>query len=255
MDAKIALDVIVQMLTHSTKSAGAVSYSATASGDGSFQGTVTLAWLGGITFEGELCWTRADAEKAAAAAALAQFAHVGQIASRYLAREEGAEVSESNGAKRKRNSAGATGTEVSEQQGVKRQRMPVQPVGEITSGPISAGKLMQGKALGKGGPVPRPSLAQQKGAVTRPALQWQQQVSKPWAPLQQQLVGWEADDTAAGGADNNKAKCLSYSSHIHDDKDPPTNVQKGMCMNVHRCTETPTKENGHYQGERTLLGA
>ena len=95
----------------------------------------------------------------------------------------------------------------------------------------------------------RPSLAQQNGAVTRPALQWQQQVSKPWAPLQQQLVGWEADDTAAGGADNNKAKCLSYSSHIHDDKDPPTNVQKGMCMNVHRCTETPTKENGHYQGE------
>ena len=97
---------------------------------------------------------------------------------------------------------------MSEQQGVKRQRMPVQPVGEITSGPISAGKLMQGKALGKGGPVPRPSLAQQKGAVTRPALQWQQQVSKPWAPLQQQLVGWEADDTAAGGADNNKAKCM-----------------------------------------------
>ena len=95
---------------------------------------------------------------------------------------------------------------------------------------------MQGKALGKGGPVPRPSLAQQKGAETQPALQWQQQVSKPWAPLQQQLVGWEADDTAAGGADNNKAKCLSYSRHIHDDKDPPTNVQKGMCMNVHRCT-------------------
>ena len=150
----------------------------------------------------------------------------------WLEGREPRSVGQMNGAKRKRNSAGATGTEVSEQQGVKRQRMPVQPVGEITSGPISAGKLMQGKALGKGGPVPRPSLAQQKGAVTQPALQWQQQVSKPWAPLQQQLVGWEADDTAAGGADNNKAKCLSYNSHIHDDKDAPTNVQKGMCMNV-----------------------